>query len=164
VDSNGYIQKADSTEAFVTRWGTTGTGNGQLSAPIDIAVRAGGLIYVTEFSGYRVTAFQPQVVGVDGPAVAVSRLTVHPCSPNPAAAFTEIRFDLADAAKVDIAIYDARGRLVRRALAGERLMAGAQTWRWDARDARGANVAPGIYQVVVRDGDVRAATKVVVLR
>jgi hypothetical protein len=64
--------------------------------------------------------------------------------PNPFNPKTTLRFALAAPARVDLAIYDARGRLVRRLAAGE-LPAGQHSLDWDGRDESGRALASGIY-------------------
>jgi flagellar hook assembly protein FlgD len=65
--------------------------------------------------------------------------------PNPFNAGTTIRYDVpAGGGRVDLAIYDARGSLVRRLLGGEE-PAGRRQLRWDGRDDNGRTLATGVY-------------------
>jgi Zn-dependent metalloprotease len=65
-------------------------------------------------------------------------------SPNPFNPTTKISFSLAEAGPVRLAVYDARGRLVRE-LAKGAMAAGEQTVLWDGRDTAGQALASGIY-------------------
>lgn len=84
---------------------------------------------------------------------------------------TRIWFDLADAGPVQLAVYDLRGRLVRRLIprsgcgAGSHVMEAGQHGReagagegpcvllhWDGRDESGERVAPGVYLLRLRAG------------
>jgi hypothetical protein len=72
------------------------------------------------------------------------RLALDQNLPNPFNPRTEIRFELPRAARVTLQVYDLRGRLVRTLVNGPR-EAGPQTVTWSGRDARGAEVASGVY-------------------
>lgn len=72
------------------------------------------------------------------------RTALLPNSPNPFVGSTELRFALARNEPARVAIYDARGRLVRLLASGSR-SAGMHSLRWDGRDARGLAVAGGAY-------------------
>jgi len=54
---NDRIQKFTSAGGFVTAWGTSGTGDGQLRGPDGIAVDAGGNVYVAEAGNDRIQKF-----------------------------------------------------------------------------------------------------------
>ena len=64
--------------------------------------------------------------------------------PNPFNPKTTLRFALEAPARVDLAIYDTRGRLLRRLAAGQ-LPAGQHSLDWDGRDAAGRELSSGIY-------------------
>ncbi|NOT33193.1 MAG: hypothetical protein HOP12_03385 [Candidatus Eisenbacteria bacterium] len=96
-------------------------------------------------------------VGDDLPREVAFAIT----SGNPSRAGIAMRVELPSAARVDAAIYDASGRLVRE-LARETMAAGRWplTWRGDASD--GSRVGAGVYFVRTIVGD-RAFSKRVVL-
>ena len=64
--------------------------------------------------------------------------------PNPCNPFTTIAFTLPVAGATQLTIHDLRGRRVAT-LADGVLPAGAQTRRWDGRDAEGREVSAGVY-------------------
>jgi len=64
--------------------------------------------------------------------------------PNPFNPQTTVAFDLARGGRVQLGVYDLRGRLVRLLVDGE-LMAGRHTVRWDGRDQGGRGAASGVY-------------------
>jgi hypothetical protein len=64
--------------------------------------------------------------------------------PNPFNPKTTLRFALAEPARVELAIYDARGRLLRRLATGQ-LPAGQHSLDWDGRDEAGHALASGTY-------------------
>jgi hypothetical protein len=103
---------------------------------------------------------------VDAPAVAgPSRggLELLGAAPNPFDGGTAIRFRLGRASAVEVRIFDAAGRAVRR-LAGGPRAAGSHEIRWDGRDDRGRPVGSGFYWYEVRAESARARGKLVRLR
>jgi hypothetical protein len=46
--SNNRVQKFSSTGAYLTQWGTSGSGNGQFSGPSGVGVDAAGNVYVAD--------------------------------------------------------------------------------------------------------------------
>ncbi|MGC2383254.1 MAG: 6-bladed beta-propeller, partial [Nitrososphaeraceae archaeon] len=50
-------QKFDSNGNFITKWGSTGTGDGQFQSPIGISEDPSGNIYVVDFGNDRVQKF-----------------------------------------------------------------------------------------------------------
>ena len=65
-------------------------------------------------------------------------------SPNPFNPNTLIRFDLAEACRVRVSVYDVQGRLVTR-LIDRQLPAGPHTIPWHGRDGLGRSVGSGVY-------------------
>jgi hypothetical protein len=78
------------------------------------------------------------------PGAAVVQLRLYPNQPNPFNPLTTIRFDLPEAGRVRLAIYDLRGKLVRELVDGE-LPRGSQQAIWNGRDDAGRSVASGSY-------------------
>ncbi len=64
--------------------------------------------------------------------------------PNPFNSATIIRFDLDGASAVELAVYNLAGQKVAILVGGER-QAGTYAINWDGRDARGLDLASGIY-------------------
>jgi hypothetical protein len=82
---------------------------------------------------------------VDAPVVASSiggTSLAH--EPNPARSQTDVRFEIASAGRVDIAIYNARGERVRHLWSGHR-DAGVHRLPWNGRDDSGRPLASGVY-------------------
>lgn len=56
---NHRIQKFSSTGTLLLSWGTAGSGDGQMSGPLDVAVDASGDVYVDDTGNGRVQKFSP---------------------------------------------------------------------------------------------------------
>lgn len=85
-------------------------------------------------------------------------------APNPFNPQTRIRFRLEQTAQVDLVVYDAAGRVVRRLLSGERSR-GSHEVLWDGRRDGGGGVASGVYFYELRvDGGAVEKRKAVLLR
>jgi cytochrome c peroxidase len=65
--------------------------------------------------------------------------------PNPFTASTIVRYDLAQASSVDLAVYDVAGRLQRRLDARAIAVPGSYAVSWDGRDDGGRGVPAGVY-------------------
>lgn len=83
--------------------------------------------------------------------------------PNPFNPSTTIRFDLPEASRVQLIIYDATGREVRTLLWGEQ-SAGYQSVNWDGADDRGLPVSSGIYLYRLQAESYSETMKMVLLR
>lgn len=84
-------------------------------------------------------------------------------APNPFRSTTSVSLELPRAARVEAAVYDATGRLVRTFADGT-FAAGPATLRWDGRDGAGRPVAPGVYFVRVAEDGFASTRRVVRLR
>jgi hypothetical protein len=69
---------------------------------------------------------------------------LNPNYPNPFNSMTSIRLDITTAAKVQIDIYDIRGKRIGRIL-DKNMIAGSHTLTWQGRDSAGDPVPSGIY-------------------
>jgi hypothetical protein len=86
-----------------------------------------------------------------------------PAAPNPFNPMTTLRFRLAAAGRVRLAVYDPRGRLVR-VLAGGPHAAGEHVVRWNGRDHSGRGVAAGSYLAVLEADGKRHVTAMALVR
>ena len=103
------------------------------------------------------------LAAVPGPAPAAPGARLLPNAPNPFNPSTRLRFALERGGTVALAVYDARGRLVRdfgpRAYA-----AGEHAVVWDGRDDGGRAAASGVYYVrLAGEGGRTVATRPVTL-
>jgi flagellar basal-body rod modification protein FlgD len=74
-----------------------------------------------------------------------------------------LAYRLAGAEALTAAVFDVRGRLVRRLDLGAR-PAGPGTWTWDGRDGGGRRAAAGVYWLELRTRTDRTVRKVTLMR
>jgi hypothetical protein len=91
---------------------------------------------------------------------AFSLSQVHPNPFNPA---TTISFDLPQAARVRLEIFDAAGRRVRT-LANEERAAGRYEVRWNGTDDRGSGAASGVYFCRMEAGSFRETRRMTLVK
>jgi hypothetical protein len=101
------------------------------------------------------------VIGETEEGQLVDRL--HQNFPNPFAAGTTIAFSVASQKHVDIEIYNILGQQVV-SLAGDTFEPGTHLLKWDATDARGHRVSPGVYFYRLQAGPYESVRKLLVLR
>jgi len=83
--------------------------------------------------------------------------------PNPFTPRTTIFFDLPSALHVNVAVYDAAGRLVRT-LVNEVQAAGSHAVEWDSTDDSGRSVGSGIYFCTMRAGSFQSQKQMALLK
>ncbi len=84
-------------------------------------------------------------------------------SPNPFNPATVIRFSLPQPSQVEIEVYDVSGRLVKT-LVHEQYVAGEHEVTWRGKDARGRNVASGVYFYSMHAGTFSSSHKMLLAR
>ncbi|HVP39074.1 MAG TPA: FlgD immunoglobulin-like domain containing protein, partial [Candidatus Saccharimonadales bacterium] len=143
-------------------------GGGSLSTITSFGEDGRGELYIiTQGSGgpdgaaYKMVPAGP--AGVAGGAGGAAALFLGRAQPNPAARGVAFRVDLPRAARVQAAVFDTRGRLVRQLLDAP-WGAGQQMLAWDGRDQRGAPVPSGVYVVNVAAGGEQRSGKVAWVR
>ena len=84
--------------------------------------------------------------------------------PNPFNPRTSIAFTLSKGGRVDMDVFDSRGRLVHRLVDGQDLGAGPHRVVWTGVDDRGVSVASGLYLVRLRvEGEVAGVARKMIL-
>ena len=92
-----------------------------------------------------------------------ARTALYPNRPNPFNPATSLAYEVPRAGKVTLAIYDVRGRLVRRLAAGF-LAPGVNRFTWDGRDDRGRSAPSGVYLARLSDGLQWRSRRLVLVR
>jgi len=59
LDISGCVYKIDSTGKIITKWGSSGSGDGEFKSPQAIAVDSKGCVYVMDTGNYRIQKFSP---------------------------------------------------------------------------------------------------------
>jgi hypothetical protein len=97
------------------------------------------------------------------PTPMPTKTALLPCAPNPFNPSTTIRFDVKDASRVTLRIYDVRGRLVRT-LIDDFLPPESHRLLWDGLNNQGERVATGIYFLRMVAGATVQVQKMVLLK
>lgn len=112
----------------------------------------------------RAVGIRSSAVGVDGDVAAASQpFLLTPAQPNPFRSHTTLHLTVPRPGYVAAAVYDVRGRLVRR-LVGEMLEGRERSITWDGRDEAGDLLASGIYFLRLSAGERREARRLVLVR
>jgi len=97
------------------------------------------------------------------PAVAQS-FRLHPNSPNPFRPETSIRYEMFAGAPVQLVVYDAAGRTVRRLVDASFQPPGEYRVTWDGRDDSGSEASAGVYFYRLAAGQTSETRRAVLLR
>jgi M6 family metalloprotease-like protein len=134
---------------YTIEWRGSDEAAWRVAATVDAATRSWPLAALGVRGGW---PFEIRVVAMAGQPVASRELSIQGRAaeprlwsprPNPATSHVRIDYDAADDPRAQLAIYDLRGRLVRR----WRLEHGAGQIVWEGLDERGRRVASGVYIV-----------------
>ncbi len=105
----------------------------------------------------------PPIVTAAGPQPAARSLAWLPPRPNPVRDRVTLSLRFARPGRATVDVFDAAGRLVRRLLEAE-AVPGEMQLGWDARNANGRDVPPGLYFVRAEAGAERALLRLAVVR
>ncbi len=105
--------------------------------------------------------FEDPTAVADAPIGAPRLLGSHPNPFNPS---TTIRFSLPSAARVELRIFAADGRLARTLIAGETFPAGEHAYRWDGLDDGGDELPSGVYLCRLASGAFTESAKLLLLK
>jgi hypothetical protein len=94
---------------------------------------------------------------------AVTATLLKPATPNPFNPETSLEFSLKEDGRVELAIFNIKGELVRRLLS-RRMTAGEHSVVWDGRDHRGASMASGVYLARFAAGEVVMSQRLVLVQ
>lgn len=138
--ATGLVAAGDSLRLAVA-WDASSLGEGAYSGSVVVASNdPGGLAHLP------VILRVGEATSADALPATAHRLV---CYPNPFNPRTTLRFDLSRADRVDLALFDARGRRVRRLLWND-LPPGRHEVLWDGCDGAGRPCAAGVYLARLR--------------
>jgi hypothetical protein len=111
-------------------------------------------------------SFNPTLAEIADPATGVPERSVFGLAnyPNPFNPRTTISFELPDAARVDLSVYDPAGRLVRTLISGRDTRAGHHESVWDGCDESGNVLAAGLYIYRLDAGNRSEASTMILLK
>ncbi len=82
--------------------------------------------------------------------------------PNPVISSTRISFNLIEIAKVDLAIYNLKGQLVKKLYSG---VTSKHTIMWDGKDEQGKELENGVYfYKLIVNGNIKEVKKLIMLK
>jgi hypothetical protein len=108
----------------------------------------------------------PQIGGESNPVLEnnkVSEFELERNFPNPFNPETVIKFNLPEASRVNLNVYNVLGQVVRT-LVNEELSAGVHSVIWDGKNAQGSDVASGVYFYRIKAGDFESTMRMTLLR
>ncbi len=95
--------------------------------------------------------------------VIPGEFALHQNFPNPFNPSTEIRFDLPEAGKVNLAIYNLMGQKIRTLSSGE-MTPGYHSIVWDGTNDLGSQVATGMYFYAIQTSEFQATKKMLFMK
>jgi hypothetical protein len=121
-----------------------------------------------EDAGQDQTGNYTLTLGISGGPTGVNQtpppvVALRPAFPSPFTQSTTLGFDLPEASRVRLFVYDVRGARVR-ALVDDNRGTGSHAVSWDGRDDTGARVASGVYYVQFEAAGVVQRQKIVLVK
>jgi hypothetical protein len=147
VAGGGYHSLGLKSDGTIVAWGNNNSGQCNVPAPnADFIAVAGG--------GYHSLGLKrSSVTGIEDPGPGdvpgASSLAIRSVFPNPFNPSTEISFEILVSSSVTLEIYDVSGRRTGAVALGS-FGPGVHRVRWDGRDARGRELASGVYFLRLR--------------
>jgi hypothetical protein len=155
---SGYL----SQEPLIARFGL-----GLATAVDTVEVRwPSGIVQVVTNPGMdqQITVTEQETSGAPDAATIPTEYSLYANVPNPFNPATMIRFDLPSAGPVELTVFDATGRAVRKLVNGVRYEAGQQHATWDGRSDQGNSVSSGVYFYRIVANDFWATRRMTLLK
>ena len=156
----GYINGSDANNCWVTgdgcHWDSL-EASYQMAIVPEMSVDKSGSVLVLE---------KPDGINFEIEKQVEAVVPLQPCLsavPNPFNPSTAISFSLPQASKVQLNVYDLRGRLIRNLLQEYR-DAGEISVTWNGRDQAGLKVSSGTYFVRMISDDLHTSTKITLVQ
>jgi agmatine/peptidylarginine deiminase len=116
----------------------------------------------TEPAAWYSFSHEPAGSGI-GDVAGTGDAILHGNFPNPARHETTFRFELLHPDHVELVVYDAQGRVVRRLIDEER-PAGVTAVDWDGRDGSGRRLGSGVYHYRLRAAGLQYSRPLVLMK
>jgi len=92
------------------------------------------------------------------------QIILHPVYPNPFNPSTKILYQLNQPSRVDLTIFDLRGRQVRSLLSGHSKDAGIHEMEWQGLNDSGIRVSSGVYFLILKSESRMKTQKILLIR
>jgi fibronectin type 3 domain-containing protein len=164
-DLDRYRLERDTTDLFSGPVGFETTGQSHLDSGLDVGVTYYYRIFAIDTQENSSAPSDTVAYLFEGTGIPENLVaSVSFVRPNPSSGEASVAYTVpSEGAPVSMSVYDIRGRLVRTLLdRGHK--GGVYQATWDGRDARGEEVASGIYFFRVAVGDLEEVRKVVLMR
>ena len=158
---SGWFQGVTPGEAYLSRCDLTTMTALDLAEGRTVMVAGFAPLMPAEFVVLTIVQQRADLSAV--PDTRSGLVALHPASPNPFNPRTTVSFELADAGRVSLTIYDLSGRLVRTLLDGWS-PAGARTLTWDGTGDSGQAMASGTYLLRLEASAGAANRKLMLVR
>ena len=166
------VTKFDSLGNSISMWGSLGSGPGEFGILAGITTDLYGNVYASDYEYDRIQKFRRVFVEVEGGAEDELSPEVSfrlgPNMPNPFTASTQISYEVPEVAgakslPVRLVIYNLLGQALV-ALVDAEQPPGSYTVTWDGHDARGREVASGVFFCRLEAGEFTETRRMVLLR
>ncbi len=114
-------------------------------------------------SGYSERVYTDDQLSPAGEDQTPRVLAISGVVPNPFNPMTTVKFDLPRSGRIQLAIYDLRGRLVRNLVSGQ-MEAGSHDVVWNGRNDQGQTAAAGVYFARLSSADGHRTVKMVLAK
>ena len=105
----------------------------------------------------------PVMFGIDHEGISPDQVSLGQNYPNPFNLVTSLHYYLPEDSRVNITIYDVKGKQVKT-LVNDQRNAGFRTVEWNATSDAGKIVTGGLYFYMIQIGDLRQTKKMVLLK
>ncbi len=143
------------------------TGNTTGVIILDVKLEHGEKLPWRTYRGnYRRTGYygDNELLGFNETEVPVVTTVLHQNYPNPFNPITTISFNLNNAGKIDLTIYNLLGQKIRTLIDNSFYYSGLQEIIWDGKNANGDNVNSGIYLYRLRTDNKISTRKMVLIK